>query len=80
MLQSLRCAPMLAGYRGGLPSDTLALQDAVLRLSALVTSVPEIHEIEINPLSVLQKGVRALDIRVRIGSPRSRTNPERAGR
>jgi acyl-CoA synthetase (NDP forming) len=69
MLKHLRCAPLLSGYRGVPASDAAALQDAVLRMSALVTAMPEIREIEINPLRVFASGVRALDVRARIERP-----------
>jgi hypothetical protein len=38
-------------------------------MSALVTAMPEIREIEINPLRVFASGVRALDVRARIERP-----------
>ena len=69
MIQGLRCARLLQGYRGGPAADIRSLQEVVLRLSALVVMCPEIHEIEINPLRVLQEGARALDVRVRIAAP-----------
>jgi len=77
MLESLRCARLLAGYRGSPPSDTGALKDALLRLSALVTAIPEIREIEINPLRVFERGVCALDVRARIETPLPRPNLRR---
>ena len=69
MIKALRCSRLLAGYRGAPASDTAALQEVILRLSALVTAIPAIREIEINPLLVLTTGVRALDVRVRVEPP-----------
>lgn len=66
MIDGLRGAALLRGFRGAPPVDEAALQDALLRLSTLVDWCPEIQEFEINPLIVLTKGVRAVDVRVRV--------------
>ncbi len=70
MIASLRGAALLKGHRGAAPADVAALKDVLLRVSALVTACPEIQELDINPLRVMPRGARALDIRVRIGTPR----------
>jgi acetyltransferase len=66
MIHEVRCAKLLAGIRGAPPSDVPALCEAVMRLSAMIDSCPEIRELDINPLKVLEKGVVALDARVRV--------------
>ncbi|MBM3751362.1 MAG: GNAT family N-acetyltransferase [Acidimicrobiia bacterium] len=71
MIASLRGAALLKGHRGAPPADVAALKDVLLRVSALVTACPEIQELDINPLRVMTRGARALDIRVRIGTPRA---------
>jgi len=72
MIDGLRGARLLRGYRGAKPADEAALKDALLRLSSLVGICPEIQELDINPLVVLEHGVRALDVRVRVEPPRPR--------
>ncbi len=72
MIRQLRGSALLDGYRGTAPADKGALADALLRLSALMGLCPEIAELDINPLSVLPQGVRALDARVRIGMAEGR--------
>jgi len=67
MVASLKSAPLLRGYRGHQPADTNAVVDAVLRVSALLTMCPEIQELDINPVKVLERGLRAVDVRVRVG-------------
>jgi acetyltransferase len=57
----------LAGWRSIPPADRAAVREALLRLSELVYHHPEIAEIEINPLRVLEKGAVAVDVRIRIG-------------
>jgi acetyl coenzyme A synthetase (ADP forming)-like protein len=66
MVETLKCAPLLRGYRGHAPADEHAVVDALLRVSALLEVCPEIHELDINPLKVLDHGVRAVDVRVRV--------------
>jgi acyl-CoA synthetase (NDP forming) len=66
MVDELKCAVLLRGYRGAPPADRAALVDALLRVSALVEACPEIQEMDINPVKVLQRGVRAVDVRIRV--------------
>jgi acetyl coenzyme A synthetase (ADP forming)-like protein len=68
MLAGLRTSPLLDGYRGSPPADREALVQAILRISALVESVPELLELELNPLKVLPpgQGVVVVDARMRI--------------
>jgi acetyltransferase len=54
----------LDGYRNIPPADKSAVVDALIKLSHLANEHPEIVEIEINPLRVLDKGAVAIDIRV----------------
>ena len=64
MIYSLRGIPLLKGYRGRETSDIEAVRDVLLRLSELVIQVPEIKELDINPLVVYPRGVLALDARM----------------
>ena len=70
MVEHLRGAALLRGFRGSAPADEAALRDALLRLSLLVGWCPEIQELDINPLLVLPRGVRAVDARARLDRPR----------
>jgi acyl-CoA synthetase (NDP forming) len=70
MIDGLRGAPLLRGYRGATPADEGALANALLRLSALVGWCPEIQELDINPLLVLAHGARAVDARIRVDRPK----------
>lgn len=64
MIAALRSYPLLNGYRGSAKADLAALQDVLLRLSALISAAPEICELEINPLVVYPHGLLALDARI----------------
>lgn len=66
MLAGLRGFPLLTGYRGSDPVDVPALKGLVFRLSALVEHVPEIDELDLNPVFVRQQGVAAVDARIRV--------------
>ena len=64
MLESLRCWPLLNGYRGKPPVDVNALLEVLIRMSLLVAQTPNIAELDINPLVVTPKGATALDARI----------------
>jgi len=68
MINELRGAPLLRGYRGSVPADEAALRDVLLRISALIEACPDILELDINPLKVLAHGTCAVDARIRVGS------------
>jgi acetyltransferase len=50
MINSLRCEPLLSGYRGKPGVNKDALADLVERISAIMLSLPEITEIDLNPV------------------------------
>lgn len=68
MVERLRTAPLLDGYRGMAPADKDALIEAIQRVSAIVEVVPEVREMDINPIKVLEpgRGVVVLDARIRL--------------
>jgi acyl-CoA synthetase (NDP forming) len=75
MVRSLRTFPLLDGYRGTAPCDLDAIEDVLLRLSALVDAHPEIAELDLNPLIARADGARILDARVRVQAPPPRRPP-----
>jgi acetyl coenzyme A synthetase (ADP forming)-like protein len=66
MLTSLRTYPLLDGYRGAPVCDKAAVEDALLRLSALVEAHPEIAELDANPLLASHSGALIVDARIRV--------------
>lgn len=56
LMSSIRMAKLLEGFRGSPPSDTQALEDLLLRLSVLVEDIPEIAELDLNPVKVMPQG------------------------
>lgn len=72
MIRSLRTYPLLTGFRGAPACDVSALEEALLRVSALVDDIPQIAELDCNPFVVLEKGAVILDSRVRVASIEAR--------
>ena len=66
MLQSLRCWPLLRGFRDRPKLAVDKLVDTVVRFSYLVADHPAIAEFDINPLVVSKEGVIALDARMTV--------------
>lgn len=77
MIESLRIAPLLHGYRGRPRLAVDRLVDVLLSVSQLVVEYPEIQELDINPLLVTPDDVTALDARVILDPAAPRTPPTR---
>ncbi len=56
LINSVKMARMFRGFRGAPVSDTGALEDLLLRLSALVEDIPQITELDLNPVKVMPQG------------------------
>jgi acetyltransferase len=66
MIKSIRSHRLLEGVRGEPPSDLAAVSECLLRLSQLVTQIPLIQELDINPLIVYARGKGAIAADARI--------------
>jgi acyl-CoA synthetase (NDP forming) len=68
MIREIRGYRLLQGYRGHPPADVEAIEDLLLRLSRLVEEVPEITELDLNPVFALApgKGCSIADARIRV--------------
>jgi acyl-CoA synthetase (NDP forming) len=66
MVRSLKTFPLLDGFRGMAKADVAALEDVILRISALVEHHPEVAEMDCNPVIVLAHGALVVDARVRV--------------
>jgi len=71
MIESIRTYPILRGVRGEPARDVAALQDAILRLGALVSDFDSIQEMDLNPVLVLEegRGYCAVDARIILAQP-----------
>jgi acetyl coenzyme A synthetase (ADP forming)-like protein len=74
MLDAIRGRALLDGFRGGPVADREALIDILLRVDRLVGDLPEIAELDINPLVARApgEGAVALDVRIRLSDPARR--------
>jgi acyl-CoA synthetase (NDP forming) len=70
LVRSLRGSQLFFGYRGLPPVDVDALEDLLLRVGALADAVPEIVEMDLNPVVASADGVVAIDVKVRVAPPR----------
>jgi acetyl coenzyme A synthetase (ADP forming)-like protein len=61
-----KAARLVRGFRGARPSDAAALADLLLRLSRLGEDLPEIAELDLNPVLALDEGYVVLDARARV--------------
>ena len=66
MVRSLQTFPLLDGYRGAPRCDIGAIEEVLLRVSAMVDSHPEIAELDLNPLVASPEGAVIVDARVRV--------------
>ena len=72
LLHEIRGFPLLQGYRGHPAADIDALRDILLRLSRLAEEVPEIAELDFNPVIALPPGTgcRIVDARIKVSDGR----------
>jgi acetyltransferase len=77
LIWSVRSSKLLKGYRGKPPGDVEAIKDLLARVCQMVTDIPELLEMDLNPVKVLApgQGCVVVDARVRMGNPR----PDRFG-
>jgi acetate---CoA ligase (ADP-forming) len=68
MVHGIRGSRLLEGYRGHPPADIAAIEELLLRVSRLVEEVPEISELDLNPIFALPpgQGCRIVDARIRV--------------
>jgi len=66
LVEGLRISPLLRGWRGSPPTDVAALEETLLRVSALVDAHAEIRELDLNPVVVNTDGAWIVDARVRV--------------
>jgi acyl-CoA synthetase (NDP forming) len=69
LVSSGKAGRLVAGFRGAPAADESALVDLLLRLALLVDEVPEVAELDLNPVLALPTGCLAVDARVRIADP-----------
>lgn len=68
MVRTIKGYRLLQGYRGQPAADIKAIGDILLRVSRLVEEIPEISELDLNPIFALPpgQGCKIVDARIRV--------------
>lgn len=66
LVRAPRSSALLFGHRGSPPVDADALEDLILRISRLVDAVPELVELDLNPVIARADGAFIVDARARL--------------
>jgi acetyltransferase len=68
MIRETKGYRLLEGYRGQPRGDIQTLEETLLRVSGLITAIPELVEMDLNPVKVLPpgEGVCVVDARIRL--------------
>ena len=64
MIREIRSYPILLGVRGESKKDMDSLVETIIKVGTMVEKCRSISDIEINPLIVYERGVKALDARI----------------
>jgi len=64
MMGEIKGYPVLKGVRGAQPSDIDSLADVIEKTSRMVLDIPEITELDMNPIFVYEKGLVVVDARI----------------
>jgi acyl-CoA synthetase (NDP forming)/GNAT superfamily N-acetyltransferase len=70
LIRSVHAAPLLLGQRGGPAADLAGLQDIVMRVSRLADDLPQVAELDLNPVIARPDGAHVVDARVRVAPAR----------
>ena len=79
LIERSRVHETLGAWRGAPAVDMAALEQVLLRVSEMVCELPQLREMDINPIIVDEQGAIAVDARIVIG-PAVQTSPGRAGK
>jgi acetyl coenzyme A synthetase (ADP forming)-like protein len=69
LVGSGRAGRLLSGFRGAPPADRQAVAELVLRVARLAEDLPEVAELDLNPVIALPDGCVAVDARIRVAQP-----------
>jgi acetyltransferase len=66
MLSSIKAYPLLSGFRGTKGVDQEKLTEVIERVSLLVTDLPAIQEMDLNPIIAYEDTICVVDARISI--------------
>jgi hypothetical protein len=75
LLEQLRIAPVLHGYRGSPAVSMDALADLIARISQLAYDVPQIAELDLNPVICRADTISLVDVRIRVAPEAALPDP-----
>lgn len=75
MIAGLRTAPLLDGYRGREPVSREAVRDVVLRLASLADDLPQVAELDLNPVICHGDELVVVDAKVRLAPAPAMPDP-----
>ena len=73
LLQGEKVARLLGGFRGAPPADASAVRDLLLRVAQLADELPDVAELDLNPVFAGPAGCTVVDARVRVAPARGAT-------
>ena len=76
LVEGGKAGRLVAGFRGGPAADAPALVDLLGRLSRLGEDLPELAELDLNPVLALSEGYVAVDARIRVRRPPPVSTPK----
>ena len=76
MITGLKAAPILKGVRGQSGINIKLFAETIAKISNLLTVVPEIAEIDLNPLMATEKDLIAVDVRIRLEKTDKKLQPD----
>jgi acyl-CoA synthetase (NDP forming)/GNAT superfamily N-acetyltransferase len=68
-VRSLRVWPLMNGFRGVPAADVASLEAVLVRLGQLAEDVPQVAELDLNPVLVGPHGCALVDVKVRLAPP-----------
>src|SRR3954470_5477089 len=71
-----KAGKLVAGWRGAPAADRSSLVDLLHRLSRIAVDLPEVAELDLNPVLADPNGCVAVDARIRIARPTRMTSPK----
>jgi acyl-CoA synthetase (NDP forming)/RimJ/RimL family protein N-acetyltransferase len=72
LIGGVRAAPLLTGHHGGPAVDTAGLAEVLLRVSRLADDLPEVAELDLNPVVARPREVQVLAARARLAPAAAR--------
>jgi hypothetical protein len=75
LVEEGKAGELVRGFRGRPAIDSRAVTELLHRLARLAEDLPEIAELDLNPILASRDGCVAVDTRIRVAPPR---RPERA--